>query len=96
MFHKRLTSTLGLDCALQNVANGKQAEFVPELRRNVLADLEVPRTTSRVSGVFPHWLDAHVKEVNRVPQLQILNWDVVEVLVELLDADDLLAERLWP
>lgn len=91
-----LTSTLGLDSTLQNVTHGKQAKLVPELRRNVLADLEIPRTTARVSWVFPDWLDAHVEEVNRVSQLQALDRNVVEVLIKLFDANNLLAEWLWP
>ena len=35
-----------------------------------------------------------MEKMYRVPQLQVLHRDVIEVLVELLDADDLVAQRL--
>ena len=56
-----LTSTLRLYGTLQHIAYSEQAELMPELWRNILADLEVPSTTPRVSRIFPHRLDSHVE-----------------------------------
>lgn len=67
---------------------------MPKLTGLLLADAEVVRATLCVTGVFPDGLDAEVEQVDRVAQLEVLDGDVVEVLVEVLDADDLLAERL--
>lgn len=90
-----LTSSLRLHSTLEHITNGQKADLMPELRRLLLADPEVPRATTGVAWVLPQWLDAKVEQMDAIPQLQALYRDVVEVLVEVFDAHDLLAKRLW-
>jgi hypothetical protein len=67
---------------------------MPKLRRFVLADAEIIRATARIPRILPQRLNAQMKQMNRISQLQALKRDIVKVLIELLDADDLVTQRL--
>lgn len=90
-----LTRSFRLHGALENVTDSQKTNLVPELRRLLLADSEVPCATTCVARILPQRLYAKVEQVDAVPQLQALYRDVVEVLVEVLHAHNLVAKRLW-
>lgn len=89
-----LTSPLRLYSTLKNVSNRKEANLMPKLRSVFFAYPKVPRAATSVTWVLPKGLDTKMEEVDAVPQLQAFHRDVVEVLIKVFDAHDLLTERL--
>lgn len=84
----QLTISLCLHGMLEDIADSKQTNLMPECGCILLADAEVPSATARIPGVLPKWLYASVEEVDRVSQFQVVDWNVVEVLVESFYGDD--------